>query len=103
MSWGDGRCLWSFVSAVLVIGHCFVLRFEVGEMIGQEVLPEPLVERCMDVLHELTPNERDLIIMVVELVVALRDDDEGDALEGLEPEVSCMTSFFMPYAMLTLH
>ncbi|TFL04771.1 nuclear condensing complex subunit [Pterulicium gracile] len=58
----------------------------VREMIGQEVLPEPLVERCMDVLHELTPNERDLIIMVVELVVALRDDDEGDALEGLEPE-----------------
>ena len=49
-------------------------------MISQNVLPEGLVSRCLDVLRKLSPNERDLIRVVVEVVHELRDNiDEDEA------------------------
>jgi hypothetical protein len=53
-------------------------------MIGQEALPENLVARCLDVLRILSPNERDLIRVVVEVVHELRDtsDPEEDITVG---------------------
>lgn len=56
----------------------------VRDMISQEALPEGLVARCLDVLRQLSPNERDLIRVVVEVVHELRDS--GDA-EEVEKEV----------------
>jgi condensin complex subunit 3 len=47
-------------------------------MISQEVLPEPLVSRCLDVLRTLSANERDLIRVVVEVVHDLRDPADSD-------------------------
>ena len=52
----------------------------VRDMIGQENLPEGLVARCLDVLRVLSPSERDLIRVVVEVVHELRD--EGEEEEG---------------------
>ena len=56
-------------------------------MIGQETLPEPLVARCLDVLRVLSPNERDLIRVVVEVVHELRDTSDPDT-ENLSMAVS---------------
>ncbi|KAG1823715.1 nuclear condensing complex subunit [Suillus subaureus] len=54
----------------------------VRDMISQEALPESLVARCLDVLRILSPNERDLIRVVVEVVHELRDvSDEEEALK----------------------
>lgn len=47
-------------------------------MISQETLPESLVSRCLDVLRILSPSERDLIRVVVEVVHELRDLNEED-------------------------
>lgn len=63
-------------------------------MIGQEALPENLVAKCLDVLRTLSPNERDLIRVVVEVVHELRDasDPEEDAtvsiLSAMSPFIS---------------
>ncbi|KAG1848357.1 nuclear condensing complex subunit [Suillus tomentosus] len=62
------------------------------DMISQEVLPESLVARCLDVLRILSPNERDLIQVVVEVVHELRDvSDEEEALK--EPADDGETNF----------
>ena len=54
----------------------------VRDMISQEGLPEGLVARCLDVLRVLSPSERDLIRVVVEVVHELRDEREGEEGEG---------------------
>ena len=58
-----------------------------GDMIGQDALPENLVARCLDVLRILSPNERDLIRVVVEVVHELRDtsDPEEDIVVSRFP------------------
>lgn len=58
----------------------------VRDMIGQESLPEGLVARCLDVLRVLSPNERDLIRVVVEVVHELRDERDGEEGEDGERE-----------------
>ncbi|KAH9922432.1 nuclear condensing complex subunit [Fomitopsis serialis] len=50
----------------------------VRDMISHDVLPESLVARCLDVLRVLSPNERDLIRVVVEVVHELRDPSEPE-------------------------
>ncbi|EPS93226.1 hypothetical protein FOMPIDRAFT_1056181 [Fomitopsis schrenkii] len=50
----------------------------VRDMISHDVLPESLVSRCLDVLRILSPNERDLIRVVVEVVHELRDPSEPE-------------------------
>ncbi|KZT66150.1 hypothetical protein DAEQUDRAFT_730656 [Daedalea quercina L-15889] len=50
----------------------------VRDMISHGVLPETLVARCLDVLRVLSPNERDLIRVVVEVVHELRDPSEPE-------------------------
>jgi condensin complex subunit 3 len=49
-------------------------------MISQESLPPSLTSKCLDVLSKLTPNEKELIRIVVEVVHELRDpvDDENE-------------------------
>ncbi|KAI0363430.1 ARM repeat-containing protein [Pilatotrama ljubarskyi] len=49
-------------------------------MLSQDVLPEALLARCLDVLRVLSPSERDLIRVVVEVVHELRDP--ADPAEG---------------------
>ncbi|KAG1834854.1 nuclear condensing complex subunit [Suillus variegatus] len=64
----------------------------VRDMISQEALPESLVARCLDVLRILSPNERDLIRVVVEVVHELRDvSDEEEVLK--EPADDGETNF----------
>ncbi|KAI0941839.1 hypothetical protein AcV7_002413 [Taiwanofungus camphoratus] len=60
----------------------------VRDMISQDVLPESLVARCLDVLRILSPDERDLIRVVVEVVHELRDpsDPEEDSREANDGE-----------------
>lgn len=42
-------------------------------MTSQEALPEILVTRCLDVLRTLSSSERDLFMLVVEIVHELQD------------------------------
>lgn len=66
----------------------------VRDMISQEVLPESLVSRCLDILRTLSPNERDLIRVVVEVVHELRDRDAADEEAEAEKErAEVATSF----------
>lgn len=53
----------------------------VRDMIGKESLPDGLVARCLDVLRVLSPSERDLIRVVVEVVHELRDEGDGDEVD----------------------
>jgi hypothetical protein len=62
-----------------------------GDMIGQDALPENLVARCLDVLRILSPNERDLIRVVVEVVHELRDTSDPE-------EDITVSVFLLPYA-----
>ncbi|PCH39141.1 hypothetical protein WOLCODRAFT_110578 [Wolfiporia cocos MD-104 SS10] len=50
----------------------------VRDMISHDVLPESLLAHCLDVLRILSPNERDLIRVVVEVVHELRDPSEPE-------------------------
>ena len=54
-------------------------------MISEEDLPESLVSKCLDVLRQLSPSERDLIRVVVEVIHDLRDrtDEEDQAVNRL--------------------
>lgn len=44
-----------------------------GDMIAHPELPESLIGRSVEVLHTMSPNERDLIRLVVEVISELRD------------------------------
>ncbi|GJJ15062.1 hypothetical protein Clacol_009337 [Clathrus columnatus] len=55
----------------------------VRDMISQESLPEKLMGKCLDVLRALSPNERDLIRVVVEVVHELRDQGESERSQDL--------------------
>ena len=50
----------------------------VRAMIAHQALPEGLASRCLDVLRKLSDSERDLIMVVVEVVHELRDTEEPD-------------------------
>ncbi|KAF9010128.1 nuclear condensing complex subunit [Cyathus striatus] len=53
----------------------------VRDILAHPQLPPGLIEQCLDVLKEIMPSERDLIRLVVEIIVELRDD-HGDALDS---------------------
>lgn len=50
----------------------------VRAMIAHQALPEGLASRCLDVLRKLSDSERDLIMVVVEVIHELRDTEESD-------------------------
>ncbi|EJC98309.1 uncharacterized protein FOMMEDRAFT_96961 [Fomitiporia mediterranea MF3/22] len=50
----------------------------VRNMLAHPELPEPLIDPCIGVLHIMSPNERDLIRVVVEVISELRDPDTED-------------------------
>ncbi|KAJ7284629.1 nuclear condensing complex subunit [Mycena rebaudengoi] len=62
----------------------------VRDMLTRPTLPPSLVGRCLDVLRQLSSDERDLIRVVVEIVHDLRDtgDDEDDAGATDDPDAS---------------
>ncbi|KAJ7167346.1 nuclear condensing complex subunit [Mycena crocata] len=48
------------------------------DMLAHPQLPPGLIERCLDVLKEIMPTERELIRVVVEIVMDLREPEEED-------------------------
>lgn len=57
-------------------------------MLAHPQLPASLIERCVDVLKEIMPSERDLIRVVVEIIVELRENDELDDVDNILGNVS---------------
>ncbi|TFK26559.1 condensin subunit Cnd3 [Coprinopsis marcescibilis] len=55
----------------------------VKDMLAHPQLPPGLIERCVDVLKEIMPSERDLIRMVVEIIVELRENEDIEETENL--------------------
>ncbi|KAL1732694.1 armadillo-type protein [Schizophyllum commune] len=51
-------------------------------MLEHPLLPSELIPRCLDVLREVIQNERDLIMMVVEIMDELRDPAAKRAADG---------------------
>lgn len=50
-----------------------MLTLSLGDILAHALLPEELVDPAMDVLKELLPSERELVQVVVEVVIDLRD------------------------------
>ncbi|KAJ7104390.1 nuclear condensing complex subunit [Mycena belliarum] len=48
------------------------------DVLAHPQLPPGLIERCLDVLKEIMPTERELIRVVVEIVMDLRDPEEEE-------------------------
>lgn len=48
------------------------------DMISHDVLPEKLLAGCLDVLRTLSASERDLILVIVEVIHELRDPPEEE-------------------------
>ena len=69
-------------SHLLVRHHsiCFVSPFNSfpEDMISHDVLPEKLLAGCLDVLRTLSASERDLILVIVEVIHELRDPPEEE-------------------------
>ncbi|KAF6764231.1 nuclear condensing complex subunit [Ephemerocybe angulata] len=55
----------------------------VKEMLAHPQLPPSLIERCVDVLKEIMPSERDLIRVVVEIIVELRENEELEDVDNI--------------------
>ena len=72
----------------------------VRAMIAHQALPEGLASRCLDVLRKLSDSERDLIMVVVEVIHELRDTEESDdevvvssepsSVLGRQPDRGCV-------------
>lgn len=58
-------------------------------------LPPGLIERCVDVLKEIMPSERDLIRVVVEIIVELRETDEVEDVDNILGNVSANLDVFL--------
>jgi hypothetical protein len=54
-------------------------------MLGHPQLPPGLIEHCMNVLKKIMPSERDLIRVIVEIIVELREG-EDDAENADDPQ-----------------
>ena len=48
-----------------------------GDMASEEALPDILVSKCLDVLRIISSSERDLFMLIVEIVHELRDAVKG--------------------------
>ena len=64
-------------------------------MLSQEELPESFLSKCLDVLRELSANERDLIRVVVEIIQDLRDPGGDDDQDNI-PNVSRLSLLSIP-------
>lgn len=60
----------------------------VRAMVAHQALPEGLASRCLDVLRKLSDSERDLIMVVVEVIHELRDTEESDDEVVVSTELS---------------
>lgn len=49
-------------------------------MLGHSGLPDVLIQPCMTVLAIISPSERDLVRVIVEVVNELRDSDADGTL-----------------------
>lgn len=62
-------------------------------MLAHPQLPPGLIDRSLDVLKELMPSERELIRVVVEIIIDLRDGQEEEP-EGEDDVSWCSLSSF---------
>jgi condensin complex subunit 3 len=60
-------------------------------MLGHPQLPPGLIEHCLNVLKKIMPSERDLIRVIVEIIVELREG-EDDAENADNPQA--LVGFF---------
>lgn len=79
MKLADERCSNSSVRGSVTLEYYSPTK-TTGDMISQDVLPEGLMARCLDILRKLSPNERDLIRLVVEVIHELRDPEEEEPM-----------------------
>ena len=62
-------------------------------MVAHPELPPGLISPCLDVLKAITNTERDLIRLVVEIIIDLREQEQGGAEDR-----SVLASFLSIYA-----
>ena len=78
----SGRSSQSSVSSTHSCWLCISIDRVVEDMLAHPELPPGLIERCLDVLKEIMPSERDLIRVIVEIVVELRESEEEEEVEA---------------------
>ena len=62
-------------------------------MLGHPQLPHGLIEHCLNILKKIMPSERDLIRVIVEIIVELREG-EDDAENADDPQALVGTYCF---------
>jgi condensin complex subunit 3 len=67
-------------------------------MLAHPELPPGLIEPALDVLSEIMPTERELIRVVVEIIIELREDDNGD--NELQSVLVMSISFFCMHMLM---
>ncbi|KIK68659.1 hypothetical protein GYMLUDRAFT_68514 [Collybiopsis luxurians FD-317 M1] len=63
----------------------------VRDMLAHPHLPPGLIEHCLDVFRKILPSERELIRIVVEIIIELRDDDSppvDDTFDGSRSDIT---------------
>ena len=68
-----------------------------GRMLEHQLLPSELIPRCLDVLREVIQNERDLIMMVVEIMDELRDPAAKRAADGEDGEAQDVRALYLSF------
>ena len=82
-----GKCSLSLVcNFLLFFLYGLLTLFNLEDMLGHPQLPPGLIEHCMNVLKKIMPSERDLIRVIVEIIVELREGDD-DAENADDPQV----------------
>ncbi|KAG7094853.1 hypothetical protein E1B28_005661 [Marasmius oreades] len=61
------------------------------DMLAHPHLPAGLIERCLDILQKIVPSERELIRIVVEVIIELRDTDDGEVEDDNDGDRSDIT------------
>lgn len=92
------RKVFSVVSEYLLIISCWLYDshwYDLGDMLAHPELPPGLIDRCLDVLKAIVPSERDLIRVIVEIVVELREGEE-DAQDVDDALVSLLHCLLTP-------
>ena len=60
------------------------------DMLGHPQLPPGLIEHCMNILKKIMPSERDLIRVIVEIIVELREgEDDAVNVDDSQLLVGC--------------
>lgn len=59
-----------------------MVRYAIGDMLTRTDLPEGLIGRCMDVMKDILPDEREFVRVIVEVMNEVKDKEHTDEVHS---------------------